>query len=158
MVRKSTLLIWSILLMPWIELFLLIKIGSQWGATHVFSWIFISFILGITLLGIRPKPPQASQDFEQTYKMLQAVLKNSIAKFAAILLIIPGFITDGLGLLLILPFIQAFIVHKILPKEKLNKMHKMNKVTPTQDGNIIEGEWQSKDVFKLLNDEDKNNN
>ena len=100
----------SILLVPIIEIYLLIKIGSQIGAITTIFLIFTTAIVGIYyakyegLNTLRSGFIQLSKNEPPTYEMVS----GAAIAFAALLLIIPGFATDILGFLLIFPISRRF--------------------------------------------------
>ena len=100
----------SILLVPAIEIYLLIKIGSQIGAITTILLIFTTAIVGIYyakyegLNTLRSGFIQLSKNEPPTYEMIS----GAAIAFAALLLIIPGFATDILGFLLIFPISRRF--------------------------------------------------
>ena len=95
----------GIILIPIIEIYLLIKIGSQIGAISTILLIFITAIVGIYyakyegLNTLKSGFLQLSKNQSPTYE----VISGAAIAFAAILLIIPGFLTDLVGFLLIFP-------------------------------------------------------
>ena len=127
----------SIILIPAVELFLLIKIGSQIGAITTILLIFSTAIVGIYyakyegLNTLKSGFEQISKNKAPTYEMLSG---TAIA-FAALLLIIPGFATDIIGFLIIFPVSRKFLLEKIFVKFK-------NKKTETEKNNFIEGDFE----------------
>ena len=125
----------TIILVPVIEIYLLIKIGSQIGAISTILLIFLTAILGIYyaryegINTLRAGFVQLRRNESPSYEMLS----GAAIAFAAILLIIPGFATDALGFLLIFPLSRSFIFNFVIGK--LNIKKKNNK-------NIIEGEFE----------------
>ena len=101
----------SIILIPIIEIYLLIKIGSQIGAITTILLIFTTAIVGIYyakyegLNTLRSGLIQLSKNEAPTYEMLS----GAAIAFAALLLIIPGFATDIFGFLIIFPITRKFI-------------------------------------------------
>ena len=95
----------TIIIVPVIEIYLLIKIGSQIGAITTILLIFITAIVGVYyakyegLNTLRSGFNQLKRNETPTYEMLS----GAAIAFAAVLLIIPGFATDLLGFLLIFP-------------------------------------------------------
>ena len=114
----------SIILIPVIEIYILIKIGSQIGAISTIFMIFITAIVGIYyaryegLNTLKSGFAQLSKNETPAYE----VISGAAIAFAALLLIIPGFATDTLGFLLIFPFSRKIIFSKIIknfkPKDK----------------------------------------
>ena len=128
-------ILFTIILIPVIEIYLLIKIGSQIGALTTILLIFITAIVGIYyakyegLNTLKSGFVQLSKNELPTYEMIS----GAVIAFAALLLIIPGFATDVIGFLLILPISRAYILSLFSKKLKRNKKEK---------NNFIEGEFE----------------
>ena len=109
-----------ILLVPIIEIYLFIKIGSQIGAFNTISLIIITAVFGLYyakyegLNTLKSGFLQISKNETPTYEMLS----GAAIAFAALLLIIPGFATDIVGFLLIFPFTRKIIFGKIIKNYK----------------------------------------
>ena len=125
----------SIILVPVVEIYLLIKIGSQIGAITTILLIFASAIVGIYyakyegLNTLKSGFTQLSNNKPPTYEMIS----GAAIAFAALLLIIPGFVTDILGFLLIFPISRSFFFSILSKKFK----HK-----DTNKNNIIDGDYE----------------
>ena len=124
--------------LPALEIFLMIKIGGKIGALNTIALIFLTAIIGIYFARIQGLQTLRSgiislyQNKAPIYEMLSGA---SIA-FAAILLIIPGFFTDLLGFLLLIPFTRNFIFKKIfIQKKQASSVKKNEKII---DGEIID--------------------
>ena len=115
----------SIIVIPVIEIYLLIKIGSQIGAITTIFLIFMTAIIGIYyakyegLNTLKSGFTQLSKNEIPAYE----VISGAAIAFAALLLIIPGFVTDIFGFLLIFPFSRKMIFNKFSKsfKQKENK-------------------------------------
>ena len=124
-----------IILVPVIEIYLLIKIGSQIGAITTIFLIFLTAIVGIYyakyegLNTLRSGFTQLSKNETPAYEEIS----GAAIAFAALLLIIPGFATDIFGFLLIFPISRKFIFNKFTEKFK-SKENKKN--------NFIEGDFE----------------
>jgi UPF0716 protein FxsA len=124
-----------IILVPAIEIYLLIKIGSQIGAITTIFLIFLTAIVGIYyakyegLNTLRSGFAQLSKNETPAYE----VISGAAIAFAALLLIIPGFATDIFGFLLIFPISRKFIFNKFTEKFKYKKNKK---------NNFIEGDFE----------------
>ena len=118
----------SIILVPVIEIYLLIKIGSQIGAISTILLIFTTAIIGVYyakyegLNTLKSGFAQLSKNETPTYE----VISGAAIAFAALLLIIPGFATDIIGFLLIFPVSRKFIFNKISKKIIQKKSEKNN--------------------------------
>tara|TARA_Y100001970_G_scaffold289857_1_gene421498 strand:- start:4055 stop:4480 length:426 start_codon:yes stop_codon:yes gene_type:complete len=110
----------AIILVPIIEIYLLIKIGSQIGAVTTILLIFITAIVGIYyakyegLNTLKSGFLQLSRNESPAYE----VISGAAIAFAALLLIVPGFATDVIGFLLIFPITRKLLFGKILNKSK----------------------------------------
>ena len=128
----------TIILIPVIEIYLLIKIGSQIGAITTILLIFTTAIVGIYyakyegLNTLKAGFNQLRQNQTPTYEMLS----GAAIAFAALLLIIPGFATDLMGFLLIFPLSRKFIFSSLFKK--------FNRVD-TKKNNFIDGEYEDID-------------
>ena len=124
-----------IILIPIVEIFLFIKVGSQIGAITTILLIFITAIVGVYyakyegLNTLKAGFAQLSRNESPTYEMLS----GAAIAFAALLLIIPGFATDVLGFLIIFPITRKFI---------FGKFNKRFKTTKTEKNNFIDGEFE----------------
>ena len=117
-----------IILVPVIEIYLLIKIGSQIGAITTIFMIFMTAIIGVYyakyegLNTLKSGFIQLSKNETPAYE----VISGAAIAFAALLLIIPGFATDTLGFLLIFPPSRRFIFNRFAKKFKPSENKKKN--------------------------------
>ena len=110
----------SIILIPVVEIYLFIKIGSQIGAFNTISLIFITAIIGVIYAryeGLNTLKSGFSQLIKNEVPAYEIISGAAIA-FAALLLILPGFATDFLGFLLIFPLTRKLFFGKFLKKFK----------------------------------------
>ena len=118
----------TIILVPAIEIYLLIKIGSHIGALSTILLIFTTAIIGIYyakyegLNTLKSGFMQLSKNETPAYE----VISGAAIAFAALLLIIPGFATDALGFLLIFPYSRKMIFKKFSKKFKPKENKKNN--------------------------------
>ena len=125
----------AIILLPIIEIYLFIKIGGQIGAFNTISLIFITAIIGVFYAryeGLNTLKSGFSQIIKKETPAFEIVSGAAIA-FAALLLIIPGFLTDILGFILIFP-----VTRKILFKKFSTKFKNETKIKKP----YIEGEFE----------------
>ena len=124
-----------IILIPVIEIYLLIKIGSQIGAITTILLIFTTAVIGIYyakyegLSTLKSGFIQLSKNEAPTYELIS----GAAIAFSALLLIIPGFVTDIVGFLIIFPITRKFLFTKYFSKFS-NKKDKNN--------NFIDGEFE----------------
>ena len=127
-----------IILIPIIEIYLFIKIGSQIGAFTTISLIFITAIIGVFYAryeGLNNLRSGVSQLYKNQIPLFELMSGAALA-FAALLLILPGFATDILGFLLIFPITRKVIFHLFTNKKKSRENIK---------DDLIEGEYVDKD-------------
>jgi len=113
----NTLLL-LIISIPVIEIYLFIKIGSQIGAFNTISLIFITAFFGIIYAryeGFNTLKSGMSQVIKNELPIYEIISGAALA-FAALLLILPGFATDFLGLFIIFPPTRKLILKKISNK------------------------------------------
>ena len=118
----STLLL-LVIGIPVIEIYLFIKIGSQIGALNTILLIFITAFFGIVYAryeGFNTLKSGMSQMVRNELPVYEIISGAALA-FAALLLILPGFATDFLGLLIIFPYTRKLIFKKVSTKQRSNK-------------------------------------
>jgi len=123
--------------LPALEIFLMIKIGGKIGALYTLTLIFLTAIIGVyfaKLQGLRTLKSGMLNLYQNKMPVYEILSGASIA-IAALLLIIPGFLTDFIGFLLLVPFTRKFFFSLALKKNSHTdiKNHK-----ETIDGEIID--------------------
>ena len=127
-----------LILIPAIEIYLFIKIGSQIGAITTILLIFATAIIGVYyakfegLNTLKSGFAQLSKNKTPAYEMIS----GAAIALAALLLIVPGFATDILGFLLIFPISRKFLISKLPIKFQKNEVRK---------NNFIDGEFEDID-------------
>ena len=125
----------AIILLPIIEIYLFIKIGSQIGALNTILLIFFTAIVGIYYAkyeGLNTIKSGFSQIIKNEVPAYE-IISGAVIAFASLLLIIPGFASDLIGFLLIIPFTRKLFLKKLSNKFK-------NKNVKKKD--FIEGEFE----------------
>ena len=118
---------------PVLEIFLMIKIGSKLGALNTIALIFLTAIVGVyfaRLQGLQTLKSGMISLYQNKVPVKELLSGASIA-ISALLLIIPGFFTDFIGFLLLIPFTRK-IIFSIAFKNKKNDENK------TIDGEIVD--------------------
>ena len=127
-----------IITIPLIEIYLLIKVGSIIGAFNTIFLIFFTAVTGIYFAKIAGISTIRS-GFNQLIKNelpVYEIISGAALALAAVLLIIPGFLTDIIGFLLILPMTRKLLINSI--SFKINKKK-------TENDNTIEGSIEKED-------------
>ena len=128
----------SIILIPVVEIYLLIKIGSQIGAVTTITLIFTTAIVGVYyakyegLNTLRSGFSQLSKNETPAYE----VISGAAIAFGALLLIIPGFATDIIGFIIIFPITRKYLFNFF--SKKISKVE-------TKKNNFIDGEFEDID-------------
>ena len=121
---------------PLIEIYLMIKIGGTIGAFNTIFLIFFTAVTGVffaRLEGFRA----LKSGFQQLVKNeipIYEIISGAALAFAAFLLILPGFLTDFIGFLLIIPITRKMLINKISSKYKNRSKE-----------NIVEGDYYEDD-------------
>ena len=116
----------SIILIPIVEIYLFIKIGTNIGTFNTISLVFITAIIGVVYAryeGLNTLRSGFSQLIKNESPAYEIISGAAIA-FAALLLIIPGFATDMIGFLLILPLTRKLFFGKIFKSVEMKKEKK----------------------------------
>ena len=143
--RQMNAVILFIIGIPLVEIYLLIKVGGIIGAFNTIFLIFFTAIMGVyfaRLEGLNAVRSGFSQLVKNELPIYEIISGAALA-FAALLLIIPGFLTDLVGFLLIVPVTRKFFIKSI--SSKLNRKKK--------DADIIEGSVEE----NKQNNNNKNN-
>ena len=118
---------------PVLEILVMIKIGQQIGAINTVLLIFLTAIVGVyyaRIEGINTIKSGLINLYQNKAPIYEIISGASIA-VAAVLLILPGFITDTLGFLLLLPITRKFLINVFIKKTHIKK---------DKDNNIIDAE------------------
>jgi UPF0716 protein FxsA len=123
--------------LPALEIFIMIKIGAKIGALNTISLIFLSAIIGVyfaRLQGLQTLKSGMISLYQNKMPVYELLSGASIG-IAALLLITPGFLTDLIGLLFLVPFTRKIIFNIALKnKKKVDKNNENN----TIDGEIVD--------------------
>ena len=123
--------------LPALEIFLLIKIGGQVGALTTVTLIFLTAIIGIyfaKLQGIQTLRSGMVNLYQNKMPIYEMMSGASIA-IAALLLIIPGFFTDLIGFLLLIPFTRRIFLKLAFKNKPMTDIKKEN---DTIDAEVID--------------------
>ena len=125
----------SIILIPIIEIYLFIKIGSQIGAFNTVLLILTTAVIGVAYAryeGFNTLKSGIAQLVKNEMPVYEIISGATLA-FAAFLLILPGFATDLVGILLVIPLTRKILLSRFV-KTNINKKRKKN--------NYIEGDYE----------------
>ena len=128
---------------PLIEIYLFIKIGSQIGAFNTVLLILTTAVVGVAYAryeGFNTLKSGIGQIIKNQLPVYELVSGATLA-FAAFLLILPGFATDLVGILLVVPITRRLILGKFIKKKQYKKK---------ETNNYIDGEYED-----LGEDDDK---
>ena len=126
------------IVLPALEIFFMIKIGSKIGALSTLALIFLTAFLGVffaRVQGIQTLKSGLVNLYQNKAPVYELISGTSIA-FAAVLLIIPGFLTDLIGFILLIPYTRKVLFKIIFKNRTTIDKHKID----TIDGEIIKKE------------------
>jgi len=143
-VKRMNLSLLFIIGIPLIEIYLMIEIGDVIGALNTIFLIFFTAITGIYFAQLEGLNTMRSA-FNQIRKdeiPVYEIISGAALAFAALLLIIPGFLTDIIGFLLIIPFTRKKLIKIISPKFDTKKTKEKiiegesEEINPNNDNSI----------------------
>ena len=123
--------------LPALEIYLLIEVGGQVGALNTVALIFLTAIIGVYFAkyqGIQTLKAGMVNLYQNKIPIYEMISGASIA-LAAFLLIVPGFFTDFIGFLLLIPFTRKILFNLALRKKLKSDIKSQNR---TIDGEIID--------------------
>ena len=123
--------------LPALEIYLLIKVGGHVGALNTVALIFLTAVIGLYFA-----KHQSMQTFKsgmvnlyQNKMPIYEMMSGASIAIAALLLIIPGFFTDFLGFILLIPFTRKILLRMALKNKTKEDIKSQNK---TIDGEVID--------------------
>ncbi|MFC6441503.1 FxsA family protein [Bowmanella sp. JS7-9] len=145
-------------LMPIAEISLLLNVGERIGGWNTVALVILTAAAGAYL--VRQQGIEtfftAQQKMQQGQLPGQEMAEGLLLVVAGVLLVTPGFITDGIGFLLAFPlsrkyFVKALMARMVVQTVRHGQPHQSNPFNqaPTQDGDVFEGEYRRTDHNKL---------
>lgn len=112
---------WIILIfivIPALEMFTLIEVGKLMGSVVTVMMVFLTAIIGVVML--RSQGLSTLLSFNRKVKdgevPAEEVVSAALLAFAGVFLLLPGFVTDSMGFLLLIPFVRSLIAKRIVEK------------------------------------------
>lgn len=129
-------LILGFLALPLVEIALFVVIGGAIGLWATLAWVMLSVVLGVLILKwlARMEPIMVGPDIRSLRDPLSPLARRALLIVAAGLLILPGFFTDFLGLLLLVPLVQSLILRFLSRRLRQSGMAYRASMT-------IDGDW-----------------
>ena len=127
--------------LPALEIFLMIKIGGKIGALNTLALIFLTAALGLYFARVQGLQTLRSGiiNLYQNKAPIYELISGASIAFAALLLIIPGFLTDLIGFLLLIPISRKFLFKITIGNKKFKNINETTqKENKTIDGEIID--------------------
>lgn len=142
-----------LLFLPFFELWLLIRIGAEIGALTTIALLILAGMAGTALLRWQGVYTlwKVQERLQRGDMAADAVFDGVLLAVAGVLLFIPGFITDGLALLLLLPPLRRWLARKLLLPYFMRGNFSGGGFGPGgySQGNTIDGEWRREDDPRL---------
>ena len=137
----------AVFLYVYIEILIFIQVAHVLGVLLTLILVIFSSVVGISLV--------KNQGFKNLMLMQQKMaagespaaemIKSVSLIIAGLLLLLPAFFTDFLGLLLLLPPVQKHLTLKLMPHLRFSRMPGGGFSAGTGGGDTFEGEYQRKD-------------
>mgnify|MGYP001322209653 FL=1 len=131
---------------PLVEILIMIKIGHQIGGINTVILIFLTAVIGLYIAkmqGLQTMRMGFTNIYNNKSPVYELISGASIA-LAAILLIIPGFLTDFIGFILLIPWTRKILL-KIFFKNKIINT-KQSKTTDILDGEIVDNKKEDDEL------------
>ena len=145
-----------IILIPVVELTVLIQVGTQIGAFSAIGLTILTAIVGLSL--VRSEGLSVMQRAQKNMASGQTtapeLIEGAMLAMAGLCLLIPGFVTDAVGALLLLPPIRSWTAKKVMSSQFIRFRSAQSFYQPNSDaqqGNTIDGEFERKDDHDRLN-------
>ena len=157
--RPFPIIAFLFIAVPIIEIYFLVKVGEQIGPLKTILLVIITAIIGTWLL--RQQGLSTLARFQSSMASgkipAQEMIEGVILLIGGILLLTPGFVTDALGLLCLLPFSRQAFARKIAKNSSVHLQTQMggfgsqrpNQQNQSGNGDIYEGEYTQKEDDKL---------
>lgn len=142
-------LAWMFLLLPIIEIALFVVIGGEIGVSATLLWVILSAVIGIALL--RHEGREAALDIQQSLQQMRDPARpigdRTLKMLGSFLLILPGFLTDFLGILLLIPPLRHLLMRQVAARShtKVNFGFTRPPYGARPDEEIIDGEYEIHD-------------
>lgn len=147
--------LWIFVLLPVIEIALFVVIGGEIGVWATLAWVLLAAMAGVAL--IRWQGAQAALDLQQSLNDLRdpsaKVAHRTLLILAGVLLILPGFFTDALAILLLIPMVRNLMLRQIASRARAGMGPSGGRFTygypagqgRTRDSGVIDGEYVVQD-------------
>ena len=142
--------LWPVLflIIPIIEVYLLIQVGSVIGAGWTILLVILTAVVGVNLLRQQGLSTlmRANQAMSQGQIPAMEMMEGLLLAVGGALLITPGFFTDVIGFLCLLPFSRQLIIKSLLLNSSIQTTYKAHtNAEPSSDKHTIEGEYRRED-------------
>ena len=134
--------------LPILEIWIMIKIGTQIGALNTILLIFLTAVLGLYCARVQGLSTIKSGFYNlyQNKIPVYEIISGASIAIASVFLIIPGFVTDSIGFVLLVPFTRKLIINYLLK----------NYQPKNQDNNVVDGEIiEEKEIIEKKKEKDE---
>ena len=144
------------IVMPILEMWLLITVGGHIGALNTIFLVMLTALIGVGLLKRQGFATlwRGQEKLQQGQVPAQEIIEGIVLAVSGALLLTPGFVTDVIGFLGLLPFTRILAVRAMLSKFTMVNASAANFSQPFQSGSentgdTIDGEaWESGESLK----------
>lgn len=142
--RTFPILLALFIVIPLVEIFLFIEIGGAIGALSTVALVILTALIGVSLLRMQGLQTMAKFQQQMASGELPAntMLEGAALLFGGALLLTPGFLTDAIGFLCLIPYSRQTLVHWLISKVMVRQGFSTysDRAGQQRDRNIIEGE------------------
>lgn len=134
---------------PLLEVYLFIKVGGAIGALPTVGFVVLAAVIGVVLVRAQGLATlrRAQASLRRDELPARELLEAAALLAGGALLLIPGFFTDAIGVLLLLPASRRILLDRLLPRMRIVAVTNVNRPassTETHSGRVIEGEYTRK--------------
>lgn len=137
------LFFWLLLLLPILEIFVLIEVGQEIGALSTITLIILTAVIGSAM--VRRQGLAAWRDMQASLAGMEdpsrPMAHGAMIFMAGVLLIVPGFVTDVLGALLLLPFVREWVLARMEKRIIVASGFRQRRASPSAGGRVIDAEF-----------------
>ena len=143
---------------PIVEMYLLIEVAERIEALPTIVLVMLTAVLGVSLIrqqGLSTLT-KGIRRLNQAEIPAAEIIEGVLLAVAGAFLITPGFLTDFIGFMIIIPMIRRITALMLLKRMAVRANFRTNgsdfgggsNKTRDTSGSVIEGEYEKKDQFK----------
>lgn len=140
-------LLWGMVILPIIEIALFIQVGGAIGLWPTLALVVLAAVLGVSVM--RAQGARAVAEIQSNLSQLRdpsrPMAHGAMIMLAGMLLVVPGFFTDVIGLLLLLPPVRGLVMRRVSGRIRVQRAHVARRhadpYRPPYGGGVIDGDY-----------------